>query len=73
MTSPIFRLWGWPIALGLLIASGLTTALVSDGWGDAWSWLALGLPVVVMAWYGLRRSGEVAKPSDPRHLSRETQ
>lgn len=52
------RLWGWPIALGVLTASGLVSALVSEGWGDVWSWVALGVPVAVMAWFGLvRRRG----------------
>ncbi len=54
--SPFLRLWGWPLLLGLLSASGLVSALVSDGWGDAWSWFGLGLPVAVMAWYGWRRA-----------------
>jgi len=49
------QLWRWPLALGLLSASGLVSALVSDGWGDAWSWLALGVPVGVMAWHARRR------------------
>lgn len=52
VASPLLRLWGWPLLLGLLSASGL----VSDGWGDAWSWFGLGLPVAVMAWYGWRRA-----------------
>lgn len=55
MVSPSQRrLWGWPIAMGVLSASGLLSALVSDRWGDYWSWLALGVPVAVMAWYGWR-------------------
>ncbi|MCW7536884.1 hypothetical protein OOT46_03325 [Aquabacterium sp. A7-Y] len=58
-------MWRWPIALGLLSASGLLSALVSDGWGDAWSWLALGVPVLVMAWFGLRRPARCAEASDP--------
>ncbi|MDT0137810.1 hypothetical protein [Acidovorax sp. PRC11] len=49
------RLWGWPIALGVLTATGLVSALVSEGWGDVWSWIALGVPVAVMAWFGLLR------------------
>lgn len=53
--SRALTLWGWPVVLGLLSASGLVSALVSDDWGDAWSWVALGLPVLVMAWYALRR------------------
>jgi hypothetical protein len=44
-------MWGWPLVLGLLSASGLLTALVSDGWGDWWAWLGLGVPVAVMAWF----------------------
>jgi len=55
MTTPFTRLWGWPLVLGVLTASGLISALVSEHWGDAWSWLALGVPVAVMAWHGLRR------------------
>jgi hypothetical protein len=50
-TSRFWHLWGWPIALGVLSASGLLTALVSDGWGDWWAWLGLGVPVAVMAWF----------------------
>lgn len=49
------RLWGWPVALALLSAVGLLSALVGDGAWDALSWFALGLPVVVVAWYALRR------------------
>lgn len=49
-------LWRWPIALGVLTASGLVSALLSDdGWGDWWSWVALGVPVAVMAWFSWRR------------------
>jgi hypothetical protein len=46
-----WRLWGWPIALGVLTATGLLSALVSEGWGDVWSWIALGIPVAVCAWF----------------------
>lgn len=49
------RIWGAPIALGALTLTGLVTALVSDTWGDAWSWFSLGVPVAVMLWFGLRR------------------
>ena len=59
--TAFWRLWGWPVALGLLTASGLLSALVSEGWGDTWSWAGLGIPVAVMAWYGWRppaRRGE---------------
>jgi len=45
-----WRVWGWPIALGLLTASGLVSALLADGWADGWSWFGLGLPMVVAGW-----------------------
>lgn len=53
MSEEFRRVWTWPIALGLLTATGLLSALVSDGWGDAWSWLALGVPVAVMTRFSL--------------------
>ncbi|MFG6455428.1 hypothetical protein [Roseateles sp. BYS96W] len=55
MSTHFRRVWAWPIALSVLSASGLISALVSDDWGDGWSWLALGLPLVVMARYSFRK------------------
>ena len=54
------RVCAMPVALGALLASGLVSALVADGWGDAWAWFALGLPVAVMTWFSLRRGGRRA-------------
>ena len=48
---PFWALWGGPIVTGVLTTTGLLTALVSDTWGDWWSWVALGIPVGVM-WAG---------------------
>ena len=31
--SPFWSLWGWPLVMGVLTTTGLTTALVSDTWG----------------------------------------
>jgi hypothetical protein len=50
MNAALVRLWGWPLLLAGSTCSGLVSALLSDGWGDLWSWLALGLPVVVSGW-----------------------
>jgi xanthosine utilization system XapX-like protein len=47
--------WGWPIAPAVLSALGLLSALIGDGLWDWVSWLALGLPVAVCCWFGLRR------------------
>jgi hypothetical protein len=41
--------WRLPVALGALTASGLLSALVSDGIGDVWSWIALAVPLAVAA------------------------
>lgn len=42
------RLWGTPLALALLSITGLITALVGDGFWDILSWMALGIPLVVI-------------------------
>ena len=60
--STAVRLWVWPVVLGVLTVTGLVSALLSETWGDTWSWFALGVPVVVMAWYGARRP--VRPPTD---------
>jgi hypothetical protein len=54
MNSPFFKLWGWPIVLGLLTATGLVTGLVSESWGDVWSWVGLGVPAAVIVWFWWR-------------------
>ena len=47
------RMWTAPVVLSLLTASGLVSALVSDDWGDVWSWFGLGVPMAVIAWCAL--------------------
>lgn len=58
--SPFWALWGGPIVMGVLTTTGLLTALVSDTWGDWWSWVALGVPVAVMGWYSWPRTPAAA-------------
>lgn len=55
MKSPFMRLWGAPILLAALTIAGLVCALVGDGVWDLASAVALGIPVLTGAWYGLRR------------------
>ena len=52
-------MWGWPIAMGVLTAIGLVSALFSDGgFGDMLAWVTLGIPVAACIWFGwLRRRG----------------
>ena len=61
MNGPFLRLWGWPIALGLLTVVGLVSALLGDGWWDAVSAWTLGVPVVVGLWFSLRRRPDHAR------------
>jgi len=58
--SHFVAVWGWPIALAVLTATGLATALVSDTWGDWWSWVGLGAPVVVIGWFAWPRATAAA-------------
>lgn len=50
MSRSFWQMWGWPIALGVLSGTGLVSALLADGGYDWWSWLGLGLPLVVAGW-----------------------
>lgn len=57
MKTAFWRLWGWPAALGLLSLAGLVGGLVADGWGDALSWIGLGIPMLVTGWHVRRKGG----------------
>ncbi|SEW52870.1 hypothetical protein [Chitinophaga arvensicola] len=48
-TNTTLHVWGKPLLVALLSITGLITALVGDGYWDAFSWLALGIPLVMMA------------------------
>lgn len=45
------QVFGVPILLGTLSAVGLLSALLGDELWDGLSWLALGVPCLVIAWY----------------------
>jgi hypothetical protein len=48
--------WTVPVLLAICTLAGLVGALLEDGW---WDWVAaafLAAPVVVGAWYSLRRA-----------------
>jgi hypothetical protein len=49
------QIWGVPILLGVLTTIGLVAALLGDGIWDLVSSVTLGAPVLVGAWYSLRR------------------
>ena len=51
-----WRLWGWPIGLGVITAIGLVTALFSDGGaGDVVAWITLGAVCAAGLWFGWGR------------------
>jgi hypothetical protein len=49
-----FGVFGIPIAIGVLTLAGLLSALLLGQPGRIFSWLAVGLPVAVSAWFLLR-------------------
>lgn len=55
MTRTTLQIWGAPLLLALLTTIGLISALLGDGIWDAVSAVTLGIPVLVGAWYTLRR------------------
>lgn len=69
--SPLLRLWAWPIVMAVLTATGLVSALVSDHYGDWWSWLGLGVPVAVMVWFACFAKPKPAPDMPPQPLSKK--
>ena len=54
MSGPFMRMWAAPVALAVLTLIGLVSALVGDGVWDHVSAVALGVPVLLCLWFGLR-------------------
>lgn len=52
----MIRLWLWPVVLAALTLSGLISGLVSDGVGDFWAWIGLGVPVLIVTYWGFIRN-----------------
>jgi len=50
-----WNVYGGPLLLGVLSVAGLLTALLSEGAGRYFSWIAVGAPVVVTTWFFARR------------------
>jgi hypothetical protein len=48
------RVFGMPLLIAAISAIGLVSALLGDGVWNLVSWLALGLPLAVIAWHLLR-------------------
>lgn len=50
-----WTVYGGPLLLGLLSVAGLLSALLSEDAGRYFSWIAVGAPLVVTAWFFARR------------------
>ena len=51
-----WTVYGGPLLIGVLSTAGLLSALLYEGAGRYFSWLALGAPVALTAWVFVRRS-----------------
>ncbi|KJC55846.1 membrane protein [Bradyrhizobium sp. LTSPM299] len=49
------QIFGIPFAVMIITVVGLLSALIGDGWWDAVSWAALGLPVLFYLFFIGRR------------------
>lgn len=49
------QIFAAPLVIAIVSTVGLISALVGDGWWDAVSWVALGLPVLLYLLYIWRR------------------
>jgi hypothetical protein len=49
-----FGVFGGPIVIGVLSMAGLLSALLLGDGGRVFSWIAVGCPIAVSAWFWLR-------------------
>jgi hypothetical protein len=50
-----WTVYGGPLLIGMLSVAGLLTALLSEGAGRYFSWIAVGAPVALTGWFFARR------------------
>jgi hypothetical protein len=50
-----WTVYGGPLLLSVLSIAGLLTALLSEGAGRYFSWIAVGAPVAITVWFFARR------------------
>ncbi|SNS83970.1 MULTISPECIES: hypothetical protein [Pseudomonas] len=50
MRRGLWMIFRWPLLLAVLSLFGLVSALIGDEGYDLFSWLSLGVPLVVTAW-----------------------
>ncbi len=47
---PVITIFAVPLAICVLSAVGLVSALTGDGWRNVFSWIGLSVPVLAVAW-----------------------
>lgn len=64
----LWRIFRWPLAIGVLTLTGLITGLVSDSWGDVLAAVGLFVPAAVGIWHaaGRRPRQRLAAETSPR-------
>jgi hypothetical protein len=60
LSLPFRQIYGPAIVIGLITLYGLLSALLGDGIWDVLSWIALAIPLVVIAWKCSRDDGTSA-------------
>jgi uncharacterized iron-regulated membrane protein len=48
--------FGAPLSIGLLSLTGLIAALLDRGIGHVMAWIGVGLPILIVAWFWMRRA-----------------
>ncbi|HMM90448.1 hypothetical protein [Bradyrhizobium sp.] len=51
-----WTVYGGPLLIGVLSTAGLLSALLYEGPGRYFSWVALGAPIALTAWFYARRT-----------------
>jgi hypothetical protein len=59
--------YGGPLLIGVLSIAGLLAALMSEGPGRYFSWVALAAPIAVTAWFFMRRKRHPNSARPQRH------
>lgn len=58
---PFRKVYGPAIVIAIITLYGLLSALLGDGVWDTLSWLALTVPLVILAWYYIRGKRSAGK------------
>ncbi len=67
MNARRWKVWGWPIVVGVVTLVGLIAALLADGVWDVLSAFALGVPTLLCAWFAFvpRKAATKARDEAP--------